>query len=129
MPQPRIEVYPTSLSDQIEVMQLWYLAQWIDLGQNEEYAQIPDYCENLLIELVRSMSPETPIIARARYHRYRSELLRAGAHAVVDEEEEVGLRMTAALKKVLRVAGSPDDARPTHTAQTGSHDPLGGCND
>ena len=82
-----------------------------------------------VIELVRSMSPETPIIARARYHRYRSELLRAGAHAVVDEEEEVGLRMTAALKKVLRVAGSPDDARPTHRAQTGSHDSLGGCND
>ena len=67
-----------------------------------------------VIELVRSMSPETPILSRARYHRYRSELLRAGAYAVIDEEEEVGLRMAAALKKVLRAAGPPGDARPTH---------------
>lgn len=55
-----------------------------------------------VIECVRSLSPETPILARARYHRYRSELIRAGAHALVDEEEQVGLSMVVALQKMLQ---------------------------
>ena len=82
-----------------------------------------------VIELVRSMSPETPILGRARYHRYCSELLRAGATAVVDEEEEVGLRMAAALKKVLSADGSPDDASPTHTPRAGSRGSPGDFDD
>ncbi len=82
-----------------------------------------------VIEGVRSMSPDTPILGRARYHRHRSELLRAGACAVIDEEEEVGLRMASALKKVLRAVGSPEDASPTNTPQAGSRGSSGGCDD
>ena len=59
-----------------------------------------------VIEQVRSLSPETPVIARARYHVYRWELILAGAEVVVDEEEEVGLRIAAAVRKMLRATGS-----------------------
>ena len=58
-----------------------------------------------VIEQVRSLSPETPVIARARYHVYRWELILAGAETVVDEEEQVGLRMASAVRKMLRAAG------------------------
>jgi CPA2 family monovalent cation:H+ antiporter-2 len=64
-----------------------------------------------IVERVRSLSPETPIVARARYHRHGSELIRAGAHAVVDEEEQVGLRLAAALKKMLRAGPDAPAAR------------------
>jgi len=54
-----------------------------------------------IIEQVHSFSPETPIIARARYHMYRSSLTLAGAQAVVDEEEEVGLRIAFEVLRFL----------------------------
>lgn len=54
-----------------------------------------------IIECVRSLSPETTIIARSRYNRYRSELMQAGAHAVVDEEDEVGLHIASEVKTIL----------------------------
>ena len=55
-----------------------------------------------VIEGVRALSPATPIIARARYHVYRWELILAGAETVVDEEDEVGLRIASAVKRKLR---------------------------
>ncbi len=55
-----------------------------------------------VIEQVRSLSPGTPLVARARYHVYRWELMVAGAPVVVDEEEQVGLRMASALRGLLR---------------------------
>ncbi len=55
-----------------------------------------------VIEQVRSLSPQTPVIARARYHVYRWELILAGAEVVIDEEEEVGLRVASAVRKLLR---------------------------
>ena len=55
-----------------------------------------------VIEGVRSLGPDTSIIARARYHRYRSELALAGAVAVIDEEEQVGLQMASAVQEKLR---------------------------
>ncbi|MCK4343140.1 MAG: cation:proton antiporter [Phycisphaerae bacterium] len=58
-----------------------------------------------VIEQVRALSSETPVIARARYHVYRWELILAGAEVVVDEEEEVGLRIAVAVRKKLRSAG------------------------
>jgi len=57
-----------------------------------------------VIEQVRSLSPGTPIVARARYHVYRWELMVAGAPVVIDEEEQVGLRMARAVWKLLRAA-------------------------
>jgi len=55
-----------------------------------------------IIEGVRSLGPDTSIIARARYHRYRSELALAGAVAVIDEEEQVGVQMASAVQEKLR---------------------------
>jgi len=55
-----------------------------------------------IIEGVRSLGADTSIIARARYHRYRSELALAGAVAVIDEEEQVGLQMASAVQEKLR---------------------------
>ncbi|MGD8451810.1 MAG: cation:proton antiporter [Phycisphaerae bacterium] len=55
-----------------------------------------------VIEQVRAIAPEATIIARARYHVYRWELMVAGAPIVVDEEDQVGLHMARAVRKVLR---------------------------
>jgi CPA2 family monovalent cation:H+ antiporter-2 len=55
-----------------------------------------------IIACIRSLSPETPIIARSRYHIYRSDSIRAGATTVVDEEVEIGLRIASEAKKILQ---------------------------
>jgi len=70
-----------------------------------------------VVEQVRALSPGTPIIARARYHVYRFELALAGAEVVIDEEQEVGLRIATAVRELLGDAqpDSPDlesDADP-----------------
>ena len=64
-----------------------------------------------VIQQVRALSPHTPVIARARYHVYRWELILAGAEVVIDEEEQVGLRIASAARKMLRAAAS--DLRST----------------
>ncbi|MFH1746354.1 MAG: cation:proton antiporter [Planctomycetota bacterium] len=51
---------------------------------------------------VKALAPETAVIARARYHVYRWELIVAGAEVVIDEEEEVGLRIASAVRERLR---------------------------
>ncbi|MFM1822210.1 MAG: inner membrane protein YbaL [Planctomycetota bacterium] len=43
--------------------------------------------------LVRAVAPAARIVARARYHGAREEILAAGASAAVDEERLVGLRL------------------------------------
>lgn len=58
-----------------------------------------------VVQQARSLSPETPVIARARYHVYRWDLFMAGAEVVVDEEEEVGLRIAEAVRKELQSTG------------------------
>lgn len=55
-----------------------------------------------LVHQVRHHAPSATIVARSRYHIYRWELLRAGAHAVVDEEDHVGLRISREVERVLR---------------------------
>ena len=59
-----------------------------------------------IIDCIRSLSPETVIIARSRYHIYRPNLIRVGATTVVDEEEEVGLRIASEVKKKVQATGS-----------------------
>ncbi len=56
-----------------------------------------------VVEGVRSLGSNTPIIARSRYHRYRWQLALAGAAKVIDEEEQVGLQMASAVKETLRI--------------------------
>jgi CPA2 family monovalent cation:H+ antiporter-2 len=55
-----------------------------------------------IVELLRAVAPETPVIARSRYHIHRWQLDVAGAHAVVDEEAEVGLRLAEAVRRQVR---------------------------
>ena len=59
-----------------------------------------------IVRQVRSLAPETTIIVRARYHIYRSDLTLAGAHVVVDEEEEVGLRIASEVLEQMQASDS-----------------------
>jgi len=54
-----------------------------------------------IVELVRSLSPDTAIVVRSRYHVHRWQLDVAGACAVVDEEDEVGLGIASATRQLL----------------------------
>ncbi len=54
-----------------------------------------------VIEQVRALAPNAAVIARARYHIHRWQLTLAGAHTVIDEEEEVGKRMATAVHDSL----------------------------
>ena len=48
-----------------------------------------------VVTLVKSLSPRATIVVRARYHAHRREMEQAGADVVVDEEEQVGVRIAA----------------------------------
>jgi CPA2 family monovalent cation:H+ antiporter-2 len=64
---------------------------------------IPDpAAARAIVELIRSIAPEVHIIARARYHRYLADLQAGGAHEVIDEEQFVGARLAARLRRRLR---------------------------
>lgn len=62
-----------------------------------------------IIEEVRNIAPEVTIVARSRYHVHMWQLRYAGAHVVVDEEEEVGKRLAAEVG--LQLTSKPV---PTH---------------
>lgn len=61
----------------------------------------------LIIHLCRDIAPAAAIVARARYHNRRWEMHLAGALEVVDEEEQVGLRIAAMARKHLGVQPEP----------------------
>jgi CPA2 family monovalent cation:H+ antiporter-2 len=62
---------------------------------------LPDYRAAVqVIQTVRAQAPATDLIARARYHRYATELTRAGATAVIDEEEEVGRQLARTIHQI-----------------------------
>ncbi len=68
---------------------------------------VPDHATTRhLIHLVRDLAPKTFIVARCRYHFLRWELLHAGAHEVVDEEDQLGRRLAAHVRQLV---GRPDD--------------------
>jgi len=58
-----------------------------------------------VIELIRSIAPDAFIIARARYHRHYADLESGGAHEVIDEEQLIGARLAARLRKRLQEFG------------------------
>lgn len=55
-----------------------------------------------VIGLLRRMRPEIGIAARARHHVFRWELELAGADLVIDEEDQMGLRLAAEVRGLLR---------------------------
>lgn len=71
-----------------------------------------------LIHHVRHLAPEVVIIARSRHHIYRWELLRAGAHEVIDEEEQVGLRLAEAVAHALPEEPYPRRGEAGESAET-----------
>jgi len=69
-----------------------------------------DACRQI-IELSRQLNPSVTVVARARYHVFRWELELAGAH-VVDEEDQLGLRLAAETRKAMRLGEVGDDTGP-----------------
>jgi len=65
-----------------------------------------------LIHHLRRIAPNAHIIARSRYHVYHWELEMAGAHAVIDEEEEVGRRLAVELRRALSRTPKPAEQEP-----------------
>ncbi|MCC6575520.1 MAG: cation:proton antiporter [Planctomycetes bacterium] len=64
---------------------------------------LPDHQASArVIQQVKALRPGLPIIARARYHVYTEELGRAGAHVVVDEEEEIGRALSEHVANAVR---------------------------
>lgn len=68
-----------------------------------------------LIHHVRHLAPGVMLFVRSRYHIYRWELLQAGAHVVIDEEDHVGLRLADEVRLALaESAGTAKDSeRPS----------------
>ncbi len=58
-----------------------------------------------IVQLVRSLAPDTTIVVRSRYHVHRWQLDVAGAHTVVDEEDQVGVRVAAEVRERLLERG------------------------
>lgn len=68
---------------------------------------VPDHnTARHLIRLVRDLAPEVFIVTRCRYHVLHWELLAAGADEVVDEEDQLGRRLAAQVRKHV---GTPDE--------------------
>jgi CPA2 family monovalent cation:H+ antiporter-2 len=68
-----------------------------------------------IVRLVRSMVPGVLIVTRVRYNRFRPLLESAGAHVVVDEEEQVGAGLATEVEALLGPT-SPQDTDGGDTA-------------
>jgi CPA2 family monovalent cation:H+ antiporter-2 len=67
---------------------------------------VPDHATTRhLIHLVRDLVPEAFVIARCRYHILNWELLHAGAHEVVDEEDQLGVLLAAQVRQYVGTKG------------------------
>ncbi len=57
-----------------------------------------------IVRLVRLQAPEARVLVRARFHTWLGRLREAGAHVVVDEEQEVGRLIAEAYEEFLAPA-------------------------
>lgn len=77
---------------------------------------VPDhYAARIIISQCNSLAPNVPVLARARYHIYASELDMLGAQIVVDEEEMVGALLGAAARSSTRPPTPDPDLDPYHS--------------
>ena len=60
----------------------------------------PDATRSIIL-MCRALNPTADIVVRSRYHVRRWELSFAGAREVIDEEEQVGLRIAASARRFL----------------------------
>jgi Trk K+ transport system NAD-binding subunit len=67
-----------------------------------------------VIRQARALAPQARVVTRARYHAHARALERAGAEVVVDEEQEVGRLLGAAV-----LAQFPLPAAPSPSAAAG----------
>jgi CPA2 family monovalent cation:H+ antiporter-2 len=77
-----------------------------------KHAGLPDVCMAVLtipdpgmairvVQMMRRLRPDLSILARCRYHRHLSDLEKAGADVVVDEEITIGEMLTQKIKDGL----------------------------
>ena len=69
-----------------------------------------------LIYLVRYHTADAMVFARARYHIHRWQLTRAGAHVVVDEEDQVGHELAS--KALVQLHENPESMVSTANPRT-----------
>lgn len=50
---------------------------------------------------IRAIAPEAIIVTRGRFHRFHTELMGAGANAVINEEMEVGYKVAEEIQKLV----------------------------
>jgi CPA2 family monovalent cation:H+ antiporter-2 len=68
---------------------------------------VPDpWTARHIIQQTRTLAPHTPIVVRSRYHVHRWHLTMAGADSVIDEEQEVGVRIAAEVHQRLAERGA-----------------------
>jgi CPA2 family monovalent cation:H+ antiporter-2 len=68
---------------------------------------VPDpWTARHIIQQTRTLAPHTPIVVRSRYHVHRWHLTMAGADSVIDEEQEVGIRIAAEVHQRLVERGA-----------------------
>ncbi len=71
-------------------------------GARAVVVALPDHLTvTNVIHQVRAQAPSVPIVARARYHRFAGEIEAAGATIVVDEEQQIGLRLGLTVGRLL----------------------------
>ena len=54
-----------------------------------------------IVRYVRQHAPDAQVLVRARFHRSLPELIAAGAHVVIDEEQEVGRQIARAYENAV----------------------------
>lgn len=65
-----------------------------------------------VVEQARALAPGARVFVRARYHVHGPALVRAGAHVVVDEEEQVGQALADAVVRGLAERRDPTCPEP-----------------
>jgi CPA2 family monovalent cation:H+ antiporter-2 len=62
-----------------------------------------------IILLVRDLAPQATLVVRCRYHVLHWEYILLGAHEVVDEEDQVGRRLAAQIRKIIGKGEGPTE--------------------
>ncbi|MBI1368050.1 MAG: sodium:proton exchanger [Planctomycetes bacterium] len=75
---------------------------------------LPDRRSTLeTVHKIRALAPNVPIIARARYHAFVRDIELAGAQVVIDEEQQIGRRLSVEVRRLLALA--PGQVAPPRT--------------
>lgn len=56
MPKPRLEIWPTPTSSETGAITIWYRAEWLELEDDADKANVPKWAVSLLTILVRTFA-------------------------------------------------------------------------